>query len=1018
MKTTHAKSGLAWLATVCLALALVACGGSDDPAPPPPSTGQATIGAAGGAVAGPDGVKIIVPEGAFTQDTTVRVARDSSDTPEVGGLRLLTPIYQVTPHGGDFESPARILIPFNPGDRHSDTAPVIIRTQPGADHWEVLPTDVDGGLAAADSFGFSYYAVGECYVAGDYSVGGWDPIASCPSGHTLRLQMRDAGGNPVEILRNNVGTLLPMLTITEPTPVVVQLDWLRPSGTSRTDRIELLVTSRKPAGLVKDLQVNQNTYSLVAGDIIDPSDYTGALAPGGQRVTISAYASYEFNAFYPACLCFRPTSWIYSAKLLLKAVNPGTAPIISQHPANQSVLEGEPASFSVTASGSGLRYQWQRSAPGATAFADLPGETATSHLTPATTLADNGARYRVQVCASGASRPCVDSNPATLSVSKVAVAPSFTLQPASASIVTGQTTSFTVRASGESAPTVQWYRVDSPDHVAVGVACPADPSGTTECHYTTPVLDESDSGSEFYARAENAAGQADSDHVTVSVEPEAVAPSIVSQPADVNTTAGSSASFTVQVSGTAPLSYQWFRDGQPILGANGTTLTLANVTTSDSSARFHVVVSNDAGDATSNLATLTVTAPVCTGPLRIDSLETRAGTPWVALDDAGTMTVVWGQKPTASGDDWMMFASRHASGTGWTGAQQVPDLPTIGNGFRKVAVDGAGNVLVLWQALSGTRVARYSPGTGWGAATDWNGAPATADLALAADGTGMGVLQASYGGGAIHAKHYAGGAWSPDVEITAPGALADHARVAVDGNGNAMAVWRQKVGTSYRLFASHYDADDDSWSAPTQIENLGDNPEEVEIAMNSAGQAVVFWYGSAPNYAVYAARYAPGMGWAAPETLETSTSVNWDGVLEGDESHVAIDDSGNIVAVWVMFTASGEHGGHVHARRYTAGSWSSVAELHAPEGMQAWTVDVALNPAGQGMAVMQEWIADRFAVVGNRVNASGAWSGPQQLAFDTTTNDIYRPRLALNASGGYAAVWEQDSSEIWALHCD
>ncbi|HMN22322.1 MAG TPA: hypothetical protein PKA16_13140 [Ottowia sp.] len=201
MTTRRSKSAMAWLATACLALALVACGGSDDPAPPP------TIGAAGGAVTGPDGVKVIVPEGTFTQDTTVRVARNSSDTPEVGGLRLLTPIYQVTPHGGDFESPARILIPFNAGDRHSDTAPVIIRTQPGADHWEVLPTDVDGGLAAADSFGFSYYAVGECYVAGDYSVPGWDPIASCPSGHTLQLQLRDAGGNPVAILRSNLGTL-------------------------------------------------------------------------------------------------------------------------------------------------------------------------------------------------------------------------------------------------------------------------------------------------------------------------------------------------------------------------------------------------------------------------------------------------------------------------------------------------------------------------------------------------------------------------------------------------------------------------------------------------------------------------------------------------------------------------------------------------------------------------------------------------------------------------------------------
>lgn len=1017
MKTTHAKAGLAWLATACLALALVACGGSDDPPAPPPSAGQATIGADGGTVTGPDGVKVIVPEGVFAQDTTVRVARDSSGTPEVGGLRLLTPIYQVTPHGGDFESPARILIPFKAGDRRSPIAPVIIRTQPGADHWEVLATDVDGGLAAADSFGFSYYAVGECYVAGDPSVAGWDPIASCPAGHTLRLQLRDAGGNPVAIRRTNLGTLLPMLTITEPTPVVVQLDWLRPAGTNRYDRIEQRVTSKKPAGLVKDLRVNQNTYSLVTGDIIDPADYTGALAPGGQPVGIAAYASYEFNAFYPGCLCFRPAAWVYSTKLLLKAVNPGTAPVIGQQPADQSVLQGESASFSVAASGAGLRYQWQRAAPGSSTFADLAGERAASLVTPATTLADNGARYRVQVCAAGASRPCVDSDAATLSVSKVPVAPSFTLQPVSIGIVTGQTASFSVRASGEPAPTVQWYRVGASGDAAVGTACPADPSGTTECHYTTPVLDESDSGSAFYARAENAAGHVDSNHATVSVESEAVAPGIVSQPADVSTTAGGSATFTVEVSGTAPISYQWYRDGQPIAGANGDTLTLDHLTTADDGATIYVVVSNDAGDAQSNTVTLTVTAPVCTGPLRIGNFPGPTSTPTsITLDNAGNATALWSQP---AGGNSPLYASRYSPGTGWSTAQPV-STETLNHTPTKAVVDGSGKVLATALGYF-TYVVEYTSGTGWRLSPGWtvpnrNGV----DLALTPGGGGVAVWQAAGTDSTIHAQFYRTGAWAPDTvqQISASGALGTAPKVAIDGSGNALAIWRQAAGGTHHLYASRYDAAAGTWSAPTQLENESDGAAKAEIVMNSAGQAAVLWWGHAPAYALHAMRYERGTGWAAPEIVESSTSDGGVGVPDGSEPHIAIDDSGNIVAAWVMFTASDNHGGHVHARRYTGGSWSSVAELHAPDATQAWTVDVALNPAGQGMAVMQESFPDRHAVIGNRIDASGAWSGPQRLAFDTTTNDIYHPRLALNASGGYAVAWEQDSSDIWALHCD
>jgi hypothetical protein len=59
--------------------------------------------------------------------------------------------------------------------------------------------------------------------------------------------------------------------------------------------------------------------------------------------------------------------------------------------------------------------------------------------------------------------------------------------------------------------------------------------------------------------------------------------------------------------GTAPLSYQWSKNGAPISGADASTYTTAPATRTDDGAQFVVVVSNSAGHATSNAAKLSVT---------------------------------------------------------------------------------------------------------------------------------------------------------------------------------------------------------------------------------------------------------------------------------------------------------------------------------------------------------------------------------------------------------------------------
>lgn len=85
------------------------------------------------------------------------------------------------------------------------------------------------------------------------------------------------------------------------------------------------------------------------------------------------------------------------------------------------------------------------------------------------------------------------------------------------------------------------------------------------------------------------------------------APSITVQPTDLAAAVRSNAIFSVTAFGTAPLTYQWYRNvTNQILGATNSILTLTNIQTSNAML-YRVVVSNSFGGVTSSNALLTVT---------------------------------------------------------------------------------------------------------------------------------------------------------------------------------------------------------------------------------------------------------------------------------------------------------------------------------------------------------------------------------------------------------------------------
>lgn len=97
------------------------------------------------------------------------------------------------------------------------------------------------------------------------------------------------------------------------------------------------------------------------------------------------------------------------------------------------------------------------------------------------------------------------------------------------------------------------------------------------------------------------------------------APVITLQPRSQDVHEGSSISLSVTATGTAPLAYQWLKDGTNLSGAKGTNLPFASAVVADSGA-YTVVVTNLFGVATSDPAELRV-RPVTSRKLRVAGYE-------------------------------------------------------------------------------------------------------------------------------------------------------------------------------------------------------------------------------------------------------------------------------------------------------------------------------------------------------------------------------------------------------------
>jgi len=284
----------------------------------------------------------------------------------------------------------------------------------------------------------------------------------------------------------------------------------------------------------------------------------------------------------------------------------GSPPAITAQPQNRTVTEGQTAQFSVTATGTGLSYQWQSMPPGG-AFANIGGATTATYTTPATTVGMNNTQYRVVVTNAAGN---TTSTAATLTVTTAA--PTISTPPQNQSVVAPATATFSVTATGTNR-TYQWQSMPPGGSFATI-------TGATGASYTTPATTIGMSGTQYRVIVTTLGGSVTSAAATLTVTAGNVAPSITSQPASVTVTAPATATFSVTANGTAPLSYQW--QSMPpggafatIAGATASSYTTGATTTGMSGTQYRVIVTNTVGTVTSNAVTLTVNGAPAATPL-------------------------------------------------------------------------------------------------------------------------------------------------------------------------------------------------------------------------------------------------------------------------------------------------------------------------------------------------------------------------------------------------------------------
>jgi hypothetical protein len=344
-------------------------------------------------------------------------------------------------------------------------------------------------------------------------------------------------------------------------------------------------------------------------------------------------------------------------------------------------------------------------------------------------------------------------------------------------------------------------------------------------------------------------------------------------------------------------------------------------------------------------------------PVDISAPSESAGNPHVVLDSEGNATAVW---QSWNGTDTVVESAYRPAGKGWGAPVDLSEPELEGEvvlgaddaGSPQSVVDRNSNVTVIWERYAGSKIVLQSvdrpTGGSWTAPVDIGevnlGASPEPWIAVDWEGNTTAVwkqgevIQSSF-------RPFAG-SWGSPIPLSGGESFVPQA--AMDARGDATAVWMHFDGSHY-VVESSYRPEQGEWEAPTLVSQPGEEGGNPHVALDAKGDTLVAWRGEDEGGEFVRAAYRPtGGSWGAP----TDVSVAGEHV---QQLRVAVDPDGNAIVAWAG--SSSEEGGHDIVRaayKTVGGAWETPTALSA-DGGNGFPSDVVFDTGGNAALVWQRW---------------------------------------------------------------
>jgi hypothetical protein len=330
----------------------------------------------------------------------------------------------------------------------------------------------------------------------------------------------------------------------------------------------------------------------------------------------------------------------------------------------------------------------------------------------------------------------------------------------------------------------------------------------------------------------------------------------------------------------------------------------------------------------------------------------------VGSDARGDVVAVW---QSFDGTEYTVWAAVRAVATGtWQAPVQLsaPGVPTM---TPQVAVDPQGDAIVVWTYYD--------------------------------DIDHHFLVQAD--------RRLAGGVWEAPVQLSAFGQAAAGPQVAFDAQGDAIAVWDRYDGSHSIVQASRLPAGSPVWELPAyNLSAAGGDAKDEQVALDSQGDAIAVWdrYDGSHSIVQASVRSATG-SWNLPATNLSAA---------GESAYnpaVAIDPHGNAVAAWsrasgtdlVLQASSRPSGG---------GVWQAAQDL-SPAGEQSGDPQVAIDSDGNAVAIWQSSSGGVNTIESAaRPTPTGTWQGALAIS---AAGGSSQPQFVFDSHGNGLALWTRSN---------